>query len=77
MEFVTKRDKGEGGLKNWQFLRDVIFEWPHTAQGDPTSMAIYALSSLPLLSAISSANVRHVAYADDLSGAGDLESLSI
>ena len=33
--------------------------------------------SLPLLSAISSADVRHVEYADDLSGAGDLESLSI
>ena len=48
-----------------------------TTQGDPTSMAIYALSSLPLLSAISSADVRHVAYADDLSGAGDLESLKI
>ena len=30
MKFVTKRDKGEGGVKNWHFLRDVIFEWPLT-----------------------------------------------
>ena len=46
-----------------------------TTQGDPGSMAVYALSTLPLLSIISTTGTRHVAFADDLSGAGDLKSL--
>lgn len=38
-------------------------------------MVIYALSTLPLLSVIKTENVRYVAYADDLSGAGKIGDL--
>ena len=38
-----------------------------TTQGDPGSMAVYVLSTLPLLSIISTTGTRHVAFADDMS----------
>ena len=48
-------------------------------QGDPISMALYALGILPLLSLIKKGceepNIRHAAYADDISGAGKLKDL--
>ena len=46
-----------------------------TAQGDPVAMPLYALALVPLLENISSKDVNQVAYADDLTSAGQLESL--
>jgi len=48
-----------------------------TTQGDPISMAVYALGLLPLLWAIATNGTRHVAFADDLTGAGSIETLHI
>ncbi|XP_028417275.1 uncharacterized protein LOC114541674 [Dendronephthya gigantea] len=49
-----------------------------TTQGDPLAMPLYAVAITPLLLMIKSgeaSDVRHVAYADDLSGAGKLMQL--
>ena len=48
-----------------------------TTQGDPPSMAFYAIGLLPLLWSLPSdeANGRQVAYADDLTGGGELNHL--
>ena len=52
-----------------------IYSQEGTTQGDPSSMAIYALGILPLITGISTEGVKHVAFADDLSGAGKLDRL--
>ena len=48
-------------------------------QGDPISMALYALGILPLLSLMKKdceeLNIKHAAYADDISGVGKLKEL--
>ena len=48
-------------------------------QGDPISMALYALGILPLLSIMKKdcekLNISHAAYADDISGVGKLKEL--
>jgi hypothetical protein len=48
-----------------------------TTQGDPTSMALYAIGSLPFLWLLDQkeSGTCQVAYADDLSGGGKIESL--
>lgn len=50
-----------------------------TTQGDPISMAIYAIGINPMLSCLMSSynrfKIRQVAFADDLSGAGSLQEL--
>ena len=48
-------------------------------QGDPTAMAAYALGLPPLLDYLQSVkrSVKHVAFADDLTGAGNLEEIKI
>ena len=46
-----------------------------TTQGDPISMAVHALGMLPMLSVITTLDTRHVAFADDLTGAGTIDSL--
>ena len=48
-----------------------------TTQGDPTSMALYALGSLPLIwfLAQTESEVSQVAYADDLTGGGKVAGL--
>ena len=49
-----------------------------TTQGDPMAMPIYAIGITPLLDMIkddTSRSVTHVAFADDLAGAGSLECL--
>ena len=38
-----------------------------TIQGDPLSMAMYALSTVPLISAVETSNIRQTWYADDAS----------
>ena len=50
-----------------------------TTQGDPTAMAAYALGLTPLLDYLQSVkrSVKHVAFADDLTGAGNLEEIKI
>ncbi|XP_066925323.1 uncharacterized protein [Clytia hemisphaerica] len=46
-----------------------------TTQGDPVAMPLYALALVPLLENIDSNNINQVAYADDLSAAGQLKFL--
>ena len=46
-----------------------------TIQGDPVAMPLYALALVPLLENIDSNNINQVAYADDLSAAGQLKFL--
>ena len=46
-----------------------------TTQGDPIAMATYAIGILPILSAISNDDIKQVAFADDISGAGIITSL--
>jgi hypothetical protein len=48
-----------------------------TTQGDPLAMPVYAIGITPLLEVIKSedARIKHVAFADDLSGAGNLTHL--
>lgn len=49
-----------------------------TTQGDPTAMAIYALGITPLLASIRpepDPDIRHVAFADDLGGAGKFRKM--
>ena len=51
-----------------------------TTQGDPLAMPVYAIGITPLLEAIkpgtmNMSRVRHVAFADDLGGAGELMHL--
>ena len=50
-----------------------------TTQGDPTAMATYALGLTPLLDHLQSVkrSVEHVAFGDDLAGAGKLEEIKI
>ena len=63
-------NSGSSGVK-------VIKSMEGTTQGDPVAMAMYALGLSVLQSVISyeSTNVKQVAYADDLSGAGKLSDL--
>ena len=45
-----------------------------TAQGDPTAMAVYALGLTPLLDHLQSVrSVKHVAFADNLTGKGKIK----
>lgn len=50
-----------------------------TTQGDPIAMAIYGINLTPLMSSIKSTpnsrNVKHVAFADDLAGAGKIHDI--
>ena len=51
-----------------------------TTQGDPIAMALYAISTKPLLDCVISqminySSVKNVAYADDLNGTGELNDL--
>lgn len=49
-----------------------------TTQGDPTAMSIYALGITPLLASIRpepDPDIRHVAFADDLGGAGKFRKM--
>ena len=50
-----------------------------TTQGDPTAMAAYALGLTPLLYHLQSVkrSVKHAAFADDLTGARNLEEIKI
>ena len=48
-----------------------------TTQGDPIAMPGYAISLIPLMSAISSPNIKHVAFADDLTGGGTIKRLRL
>ena len=50
-----------------------------TTQGDPTAMAAYALGVTPLLDYLQSVkrSVKHVAFADDVTGVGNLEEIKI
>ena len=48
-----------------------------TSQGDPVAFPLYALALAPLLETIETADVKHVAYADDLSSGGKLKQLLI
>ena len=63
-----------GGEKH---KKNVIYSCEGTTQGDPVAMAMYALGMSVLQSNIShdQTNIKSVAYADDLSGAGDLENI--
>ena len=49
-----------------------------TTQGDPIAMPMYAVAIKPLLNIIKNddtTNIKHVAFADDISGAGKIEQL--
>ena len=47
-----------------------------TTQGDPLAMPVDAIGIIPIMEVIKSDNrVKHVAFADDLSGAGNVASL--
>ena len=50
-----------------------------TTQGDPRAMTAYALGLTPVLDHLQSVkrSVKHVAFADDLIGAGNLEEIKI
>ena len=45
------------------------------AQGDPLSMAMYAISTIPLIRQLSQENIVQVWYADDASAGGRLQSI--
>ena len=46
-----------------------------TTQGDPLAMPVYAIGITPLLETIKPESPKHVAFADDLGGAGELLEL--
>ena len=46
-----------------------------TTQGDPTAMYVYGLGLVPLISALSTEEVRQSAFADDLAGGGTINHL--
>ena len=46
-----------------------------STQGNPTTMPIYALGSLPLLSITTTDNTKYAAYADDISCVGKLRNM--
>ena len=46
-----------------------------TTQGDPASMPVYTLATVPLLESVSTNNTKQAAYADDLISAGKLQPL--
>ena len=52
-----------------------------TTQGDPTAMSMYALAIMPLLETIvhdlDATDLKQVAFADDLTGVGNLKSLKV
>ena len=48
-----------------------------TTQGDPIAMGIYAIGITPLIQAITTESVKHVAFADDLCGAGKIHNVKI
>ena len=67
-------------------IRSTLYYWGKelrlregTTQGDPTVMAAYALGLSPLLDHLQSIkrSVKHVAFADDLTGAGKLKEIKI
>ena len=54
---------------------DVILSQEGTTQGDPLSMAFYALATLPLIKSLPN-SVHHIWYADDVSAVGSVKDLS-
>ena len=44
-------------------------------QGDPLAMAMYAISTIPLIHRLSNEDIKQAWYADDASAAGDLLAL--
>ena len=54
---------------------ETIFSREGTTQGDPLSMAVYALSTLPLISKISQPNLTQTWFADDAGGGASLQVL--
>ena len=46
-----------------------------TTQGDPLAMPVYAIGITPLLEVIKAETMKHVAFADDLGGTGELLEL--
>ena len=54
---------------------ETIFSREGTTQGDPLSMAVYALSTLPLISKISQPNLTQTWFADDAGGGASLQIL--
>ena len=54
---------------------ETILSQEGTTQGDPLSMAIYALSTLPLISKISQENLTQTWFADDACGGASIQAL--
>ena len=54
---------------------ETILSQEGTTQGDPLAMAMYAISSIPLINRLSSESVKQTWYADDASAVGDIHSL--
>ena len=46
-----------------------------TTQGDPIAMALYGIGILPLMSVLKQPGVKQITFADDLNGAGKINSL--
>ena len=44
-------------------------------QGDPLAMAMYAVSTIPLINRLSNENAKQAWYADDASAAGNIHAL--
>ena len=75
--YVTKCYKIPAGLYVMGGSESVSNEG--TTQGDQITMSIYAIGILPLLSLIISYDnnfvLKHIAYADDLTGLGYIDGL--
>ena len=52
-----------------------IFSREGVTQGDPLSMAMYAISTIPLIRRLSHEHIVQVWYADDASAGGRLQSI--
>lgn len=67
-QFVSDRETGRC---------EIIDSAEGTTQGDPVAMAMYAIGLLKLQDRISheKTQVKHVAYADDITGAGKIEDI--
>ena len=70
---------------NYYYSHAILFVWVEngirskegTTQGDPPSMAFYAIGSLPLIWSLAECenSADQVAFADDLTGGGKLKNL--
>ena len=58
------------------FGGETILSTEGTTQGDPLSMSIYALGTLPLIDCVKQANLLQVRFADDACAGANLSKIS-